>query len=282
MALEASNRNEIAAPDPMVPRFVSLRRIVRETADTATLYLDDPNPPSPFAPGQFSMLYLFGAGEVAISISSDPHEPTRPGYTVRAVGSITRPLLALKRGATIGVRGPFGRGWPAPTGSIILLAGGIGLAPLRPVIYQLLRDRSPQRRVVLLYGARTPRDLLYVRDFERWRSRPGFEAHVIVDRGDAAWRGRVGIITDLLDSLRFDVSSAMAMLCGPEVMMRACSHALLQRGVADSRIYLSMERNMKCAIATCGHCQFGPLFICREGPVFELPKIGPLLGIREL
>lgn len=288
MSLEASNANAAAAAaDPMVPRFVTLRRIVRETADTATLYLDDPNRPSPFAPGQFSMLYLFGAGEVAISISSDPHDPARPGYTVRAIGSVTRPLLELKRGATVGLRGPFGRGWPAAQsagngGSVVLLAGGIGLAPLRPLIYKLLGERAPARRVILIYGARTPRDLLYGREFERWRSHPGFEAHVIVDRGDTAWRGRVGIITDLLNSVTFDAGGATAMLCGPEVMMRACSRALLQRGVVESNIYLSMERNMKCAIANCGHCQFGPVFICRDGPVFDLPRIAPLLGIREV
>jgi NAD(P)H-flavin reductase len=286
MSGEANNAERTMAADPMTPRFLSLRRVVHETADTATLYLEDPNPPSLFAPGQFSMLYLFGAGEVAISISSDPHDPGLTGYTIRAAGSVTGPLLALKRGSMVGVRGPYGRGWPLAQlkhgGNVVLIAGGIGLAPLRPVIYQLLRESKSTRRVILVYGARTPADLLYQREVGRWRSHTRFEAHVIVDCGDSPWRGRVGIITDLLDSLTFDANDAAAMLCGPEVMMRVCARALLQRGVAESRMYLSIERNMKCAIGTCGHCQFGPVFICKDGPVFELPRIARLLGIREV
>ncbi len=288
MALQASEALRSIAPanDPMVPRFLTIQRVIRESADTVTLALADPGAREAFAPGQFNMLYVFGAGEAAISISGDPARPELLVHTVRAVGSVTNPLAALKRGQSLGVRGPFGSGWPVDEAerrgaTVLLLAGGIGLPPLRPVLYRLLRRRG-RNRLVLLYGARTPADLLYTRELERWQRDGAIEVHVIVDRGEPSWRGRVGVITDLLRSCEFDPANAIAMTCGPEVMMRAAARALIARGIAARDIHLSMERNMKCAIGMCGHCQFGPSFVCKDGPVLPFERVAPMLGIREL
>jgi len=273
--------------DPMVPRFLTIQRVTRESNDTVTLVLADPHAREGFAPGQFNMLYVFGAGESAISISGDPARPQYLVHTARAVGSVTNPLAAMKRGQSIGVRGPFGSGWPIAEAerreaTLLLVAGGIGLPPLRPVLYHFLRKRGRCNRIALLYGARTPRDLLFTRERERWRRSGAAEVQVIVDRGEPSWQGRVGVITDLLDSTQFDPASTMAMTCGPEVMMRAAARALLVRGIAARDIYLSMERNMKCAIGVCGHCQFGPSFICKDGPVMSFDRAAPLLGVREI
>ncbi len=270
----------------MTPRFLAIQRVIRESADTVTLMLADPEARAAFAPGQFNMLYVFGAGEAAISISGDPARPELLAHTVRALGSVTNPLATMKRGQPIGVRGPFGSGWPVGEAerrgaTVLLLAGGIGLPPLRPVVYHFLRKRGGRNRIVLLYGVRTPADLLYKRELERWR-RDGAEVHVIVDRGDPSWPGRVGVLTDLLHSCEFDPANTIAMTCGPEVMMRAVARALAARGIAARDIYLSMERNMKCAIGMCGHCQFGPSFICKDGPVLALERLAPILGIREI
>jgi NAD(P)H-flavin reductase len=275
------------AADPMVPRFLTIHRVVRESADTVTLVLANPGVRRTFAPGQFNMLYVFGAGEAAISISGDPARPDFLAHTVRAVGTVTNPMVALKRGQSIGVRGPFGRGWPMDEAerrgaTVLLLAGGIGLPPLRPVLYHFLRTRGGRNRLVLLYGARSPTELLYTRELERWQRDGTVEVHVIVDRGEPSWRGRVGVLTELLASCEFDPANTIAMTCGPEVMMRAVARALAGRGLAARDIYLSMERNMKCAIGMCGHCQFGPSFICKDGPVLPLERLAPILGIREI
>ena len=280
-------RSGAPANDPMVPRFLTIERVVRESADTVTLMLADPHAREGFAPGQFNMLYVFGAGESAISISGDPARPEHLVHTVRAVGSVTHPMAVMKRGQSIGVRGPFGSGWPIGEAerrkaTILLLAGGIGLPPLRPVLYHFLRKRGRRNRIALLYGARTPGDLLFTRELERWRRSGLAEVQVIVDRGEPSWQGRVGVITDLLDSPQFDPASTIAMTCGPEVMMRAAARALLVRGIAARDIYISMERNMKCAIGICGHCQFGPSFICKDGPVMSFDHAAPLLGVREI
>jgi NAD(P)H-flavin reductase len=273
--------------DPMLPRFLRIRRAIRENHDTITLELDDSQAAARFAPGQFNMLYLFGAGEAAISISGAPARPQTLVHTIRGVGAVTAPLLRAKRGEMLGVRGPYGSAWPvdeaASTGcDLLLLAGGIGLAPLRPVIYEVLRRRREFGRLIVLYGARTPADLLFRKELTQWRSQPGTTVKLIVDRAAAGWSGRVGVLTDLLGAVEFDPAETIAMACGPEVMMRFAQRELIRRGVADQRIYLSLERNMKCAVGLCGHCQFGPAFICKDGPVFTAAKVEPLLRIREL
>jgi NAD(P)H-flavin reductase len=238
-----------------------------------------------FLPGQFNMLYLFGIGEVPISISGDPARPRPTVHTLRAVGAVTRGLAALAKGAVVGLRGPFGTGWPMAAArghDVVIIGGGIGLAPLRPAIYHILAHRRDYGRVTILHGARSPRDLLHTKELERWRSRFDLEVEVTVDRAAPGWHGRVGVVTILLGRAGFDPPATVAMACGPEVMMRYAVRELVRKGVPDEQIWVSLERNMKCAVGFCGHCQFGPTFVCKDGPVFPHPRVASLLGTREV
>jgi NAD(P)H-flavin reductase len=231
------------------------------------------------------MLYRFGAGEVPISISGDPATPRQLVHTIRAVGRVTRPLQALRPGEMLGVRGPFGRGWPVEAArgrDILLIAGGLGLAPLRPLVYHLLNRRGDYGRISLCYGARSPADLLYRRELERWGGRFDLEVSVIVDHATDTWHGDVGVVTRLLHAWRGDPANTRAMLCGPEIMMRFSIRTLNDLGIGDAQVHLSLERNMQCAIGMCGHCQYGPAFVCRDGPVFRLDRIRSLFGVREI
>jgi NAD(P)H-flavin reductase len=268
----------------MAPVPYPVRRASRDTHDTVTIELAS-NGGAAFAPGQFNMLYMFGRGEVPISISGDPGKQSTCVHTVRAVGAVTRALCALRRGGIVGVRGPFGSAWPldqAAENDVVIMAGGIGLAPLRPAIYHLLAHRARYHRVVVLYGARTPADLLYTRLLERWRGRFDVQIEVTVDAAPPGqWRGHVGVAGTLLRRAEFDAARAVAFVCGPEVMMRFAIADLRHRGLAPEQIYLSMERNMRCAIGFCGHCQFGPAFVCKDGPVFRYDRLTPFLGVRE-
>jgi NAD(P)H-flavin reductase len=272
------------APDPMAPVPYAVRRVSRDTHDTVSLELAS-NGGAVFAPGQFNMLYMFGLGEVPISISGDPGEQSTCTHTVRAVGAVTRALCALRRGGIVGVRGPFGSAWPldeAAERDVVIMAGGIGLAPLRPALYHLLAHRARYGRVVVLYGARTPGDLLYTRLLERWRGRFDAQIEVTVDAAPPGqWRGHVGVAGSLLPRAEFDAPRAVAFVCGPEVMMRFAIADLRHRGLTPEQIYLSMERNMRCAIGFCGHCQLGPAFVCKDGPVFRYDRLMPFLGVRE-
>jgi NAD(P)H-flavin reductase len=194
-------------------------------------------------------------------------------------------MKRLGRGGVLGVRGPFGSRWPveeAEGGDLVIVAGGIGLAPLRPIIYKVLSLRKRYGRVALLYGTRSADEILYRRELERWRSRFDLEVLVTVDRGGGEWRGSVGVVTSLVPRASFDPTNSVAMICGPEIMMRFTVAELQRRGVPDERIYLSMERNMKCAIGFCGHCQFGPSFICKDGPVFRYDAVKELFSKREI
>jgi NAD(P)H-flavin reductase len=265
----------------------TVRRRMRETADTFSLELTPPPGAAGFTfePGQFNMLYVFGVGEVPISISGDPAVRDNLVHTTRSVGTVTRAMGRLKTGDALGIRGPYGAGWPlqeAAGGDVIVIAGGIGLAPLRPVIYRLLRNRAEYGRVNLLYGARTPRDILFARELERWRSRFDVEVHLTVDLAAGEWRGNVGVVTGLVQRSSFDSSNVVALICGPEIMMRFCVMELIKRGVGEDSIYVSMERNMKCGIGLCGHCQLGPSFVCKDGPVYRYDKIKSLFTKREL
>jgi NAD(P)H-flavin reductase len=231
------------------------------------------------------MLYMFGLGEVAISLSGDPAETGRIVHTVRSIGAVSSAIARLRRNQVIGVRGPYGSCWPVAhhEGSdMIIVAGGLGLAPLRPVIYHLLANRERYRRVVVLYGARGPAEILYRRELEIWRQRFDIDVTVTVDHALVDWRGNVGVAPALIPRAPIDPDHAIAMVCGPEMMMRFTIDALCQRGLAMDRIFVSMERNMKCAVGLCGHCQFGPAFVCRDGPVFRYDRIAPLLNIREI
>jgi len=273
--------------DPMLPRICRVRRIQRETPDTFTLELEpaDSGPEPGFLPGQFNMLYAFGVGEIPISISGDPRRPRPLVHTVRAVGQVSAAICGLTRGDYLGVRGPFGSNWPvveAEGSDVVLVAGGIGLAPLRPALYQVLAHRELYGRVVLLYGARTPREMLYRRELERWRGRFDLEVEATVDTAGADWHGEVGVVTELIPRAAFDPEQVKAMICGPEVMMQFTVRALKKLGVSYDDVYISMERNMKCAVGLCGHCQWGPKFVCKDGPVFRYAEIERLMEIREL
>lgn len=282
----ASSAGAPGAPDPMRPSPYVVRQVTRETADVFTLTLtpEPGRPPLHFSPGQFNMLYVFGVGEVPISISGDPARPEVVVHTVRAVGVVTRALQKVRKGDRVGLRGPYGTAWPverAQGHDVVIVAGGIGLAPLRPALYHVLLHRVQHGRVVLLYGARTPRDLLYGRELKEWRGRFDIEVDVTVDRGTSDWRGAVGVVTKLIDRSPFQPESTVAFVCGPEVMIRFSVTALERRGVEASNVYVSMERNMKCAAGLCGHCQLGPLLVCRDGPVFRFDRTQPFFGARE-
>lgn len=273
--------------DPMRPVPYRVQRIRQETNDTFTLQLAPTNGAGEFtfAPGQFNMLYVFGVGEIPISISGDPRAPQTLVHTTRAVGAVTRAMRKLKRGAALGVRGPFGSRWPverAEGSDVVIVAGGIGLAPLRPALYHLMAAREKYGRIVLLYGARTPDDILFKRELQDWRSHLDLEVYVTVDRATDGWKGNVGVVTTLIPKAPFDPHSSIAFLCGPEVMMRFTIQELEKRGLRDENIFVSLERNMKCAVGFCGHCQFGPTFICKDGPVFRYDTIQSFFEKREV
>ena len=285
-ALDVAARAAGAA-DPMMPKTSRVLQVDKETHDTFTLTLEsvDGNGHSLFAPGQFSMLYVYGVGELPISISGDPEEPGRLVYTVRSVGKATNALVTRKQGDMLGVRGPFGTSWPmaeARGKDVVVVAGGIGLAPLRPAIYHILRHRGDYRRLIVLYGARSPRDMLFRKQLAAWTYLPDTQILTTVDYGGLSWRGYVGVVTTLFRYVRLQPDRTVALLCGPEIMMRYVIRELEARGVAASETYLSMERNMKCAVGFCGHCQLGPYFICKDGPVFPLSQMQPWIGKYEL
>ncbi len=268
--------------DPMLPRLYRVQRVRREIPDTFTLELEPEEGVDipPFACGQFNMLYVFGVGEIPVSISGDPARRRPLVHTTRAVGTVSKAMRELKAEEVIGVRGPFGSHWPiegAMGKDIVIVAGGIGLAPLRSVMYQIVSLRAKYGKVVLLYGARTPEDILYRRELEQWRAHFDLEVYVTVDHATGAWRGSVGVVTRLVPRAPFDPQNTVAMVCGPEIMMRFTAAELEKRGVATEHIFVSMERNMKCAVGLCGHCQYGPHFVCKDGPVFQYSRVQHLL-----
>lgn len=278
--------NDSGPADPFRPQIYQVARARRELGDTVTLELLPRSGIRPdFCAGQFNMLYVPGIGEVAISISGSRLESPGFLHTVRDVGAVSAALTRLAPGAQLGLRGPFGTGWPlaeAEGADVLLIAGGLGLAPLRPVICDILADRGRYNRVIILSGSREPSNILYRHELEQWRRRLDLDIAVTVDRADEDWRGNVGVVTNLVPRAAFDPRDTIAMLCGPEVMMRFAVTALLATGLNEQRIYLSMERNMKCAIGLCGHCQFGPSFICKDGAVMRYDRIAPYLAVQEI
>lgn len=277
--------NGQVAVRPMAPVLGCIRQRRRETHDTFTLAIELEGGRSfPFAPGQFNMLYVFGVGEVPISISGNPAEPGLVHHTTREVGIVTGAMRGLKPGDYLGVRGPFGSAWPvdeAEGRDVVIIAGGIGLAPLRPVLYHLMDHRERYNRVTILYGARTPEDILYSQQLGRWSARLDVEVFATVDRATRAWHGNVGVITTLIPRAPFDPKNALAMVCGPEIMMHFTVRELHRRGVTSDQIFVSMERNMQCAVGLCGHCQYGPHFVCKDGPVFRFDQIEKFFSVRE-
>jgi NAD(P)H-flavin reductase len=269
--------------DLPAPFRVTSRR--HETHDTWTLRLEPAGATTTrFAPGQFAMVYAFGVGAAPISVS----EVTRDGalvHTVRAVGPVSDAICAARPGDVLGVNGPYGTSWPlaeAEGRDVVVVAGGIGLAPLRPAVHELLAHRKRYGAVSILYGGRSPDELLYARELERWRGRFDLAVEVTVDAAGRDWRGRVGVVTRLIPRAVFDPERTLAMICGPEVMMRFAAAALRDRGVGADAIWLSLERRMRCGVGHCGHCQLGPLFICTDGPVLRYDAVESLIRVAEL
>lgn len=271
----------------LLPRPHRVHRVGRETPDTCTLDLKpvDGAPLDPFAPGQFNMVYVLGVGEAAISISGDPGRGDVVTHTLREVGGVTEALGRLTSGDFVGVRGPFGRGWPmeeAEGRDVVIVAGGIGFAPMRAAIYELLSKRDRYGRIGLAHGARTPGDVLFQAELEQWSRGGWMDVAVTVDRAAESWSGHVGIVTTTLRYLSFDPSETIAFLCGPEIMIRFAAAELVERGVPESSVYVALERNMKCGVGLCGHCQIGPVLLCRDGPVLPLDVAGPWLRVEEI
>jgi NAD(P)H-flavin reductase len=265
-------------------RIRSIRKEVPRVV-TYDLAFEDPEVAESyrFLPGQFNMLYLPGYGEAAISISSDPAERGVLSHTVREAGNVTQVLARCKEGDEIGIRGPFGTAWPLDVcrgQDVVLACGGIGLAPLRPAIYHILRHRADYGRVILLYGARTAPDLLYTSQYDHWQQN-GIEVEVTIDVSSAGWKGHVGVVPVLFYRLRLDAARTTLMTCGPEIMMRFVVFEALARRIAPKQIFVSMERNMKCGMGFCGHCQLGPTFVCKDGPVFDYETMEPFMHVED-
>ena len=268
----------------MVPAPFRVAERERDTTDTWTLTLESLSGSGPsIAPGQFMMVYAFGIGEVPISVSGPPGRPGPVVLTVRAVGAVTTAICNAEPGTTLGLRGPFGTPWPVEAArgdDIVVMAGGIGLAPLRSIVLRVLEERAGYGNATVLYGARTPGDLLYTSLYDEWRRT--IDVEVTVDTAGPDWLGRVGVVTKLLPGARFRPERTTAFVCGPEIMMRFAARALLERGLSAERIFVSMERHMDCGIGLCGHCQLGPTLICRDGPVYRYSTLAPWLEVREL
>jgi NAD(P)H-flavin reductase len=282
LALSGLPANQLWLPHP-----VTIRDIKAETPGVATYTLDfmdrDRAANYQFLPGQFNMLYLPGIGESAISISSDPEAKDTLLHTVRAAGNVTLVLARKRPGDRIALRGPFGSSWPmaeARGQDVVIACGGIGLAPLRPAIYHIVRHRANYGRVILLYGARTPGDLLYSAEYDSWRE-AGIEVEVTVDIGADDWRGNIGVVPVLFYRLRLKPNCTRVLTCGPEVMIHFVIFEALARRIPPAHIHLSMERNMNCAVGLCGHCQFGPVFVCKDGPVFTYERLQPYLNVED-
>lgn len=276
-----------ALPDPLRPRMHRVKRRVKETADTVTLELVPRagEESGGFLPGQFHMLWVAGVGEVPVLISGDPAKTGVVQHTTRAVGAVTRRICELRPGDTVGLRGPFGTFWPVDEAAgrdLVLVAGGMGLAPLRPALLAVLARRERFGRVCLLYGARGPEELLFRNELRSWKSGFDLEVGVTVDRAGPEWRGNVGVVTALLPRAGFDPENASAFVCGPEMMERFAVRELERRGVPAERVWVALERNMKCGVGLCGHCQMGPTFVCRHGPVLRWDRVAHLLELREV
>ncbi|MFI5380269.1 MAG: FAD/NAD(P)-binding protein [Tepidisphaerales bacterium] len=238
-----------------------------------------------FVPGQFNMVYVPGVGEAAISISSNPHQCDKLEHTIRLVGTVTRGIGRMKVGDIVGLRGPFGRGWPMDKlkgQDVVILGGGIGLAPLRPMIYWLLQHREHCRRVVLLYGCRTPEDRLYVDELQQWADDPTLDVLVTVDNATTGWTGPVGVVTNLLRRVKVNAQRTIVMVCGPRILNRVAAWNFLQLHVPPDQVYVSLERNMNCGFGRCGHCQYGPKFVCKDGPVFCFSEIADIFAKEEI
>lgn len=272
--------------DPMLPVLAKVVDRRQELGDTWTIELevDDPDLLA-FQPGQFNMLYAPGIGEAAISLSGDAHGACRLIHTIRDVGRVSHALASLEPGMIVGVRGPFGTAWPVDVAEgtdVVIISGGLGLAPLRPAIYHILTRRERYGRVSILSGARGVKGILFPDQLAEWGRHLDLQIEITVDHADTNWLGHVGVVTNLIPSADFDPTDTTALVCGPEIMMRFAAQTLADTGIAEDAIHLSMERHMKCALGHCGRCQLGPYLVCRDGPVMSFDRLRHLLTVKEL
>jgi NAD(P)H-flavin reductase len=277
-------------PEPanaLIPRPFEVVSTRRETHDVTTLMVEPADDRScfEFEPAQFGMIGVPGVGEVPISFSNHPDTSRCLAVTIRAAGAVTAAITSTGVGGVISVRGPYGTAWPIDlvTGrDVLFVAGGLGLAPLRSGIFAVAEESSQRGSIGIVYGARTPGDMLFKGDLEIWSELVDVKVHLTVDHADDGWSGEVGLVTALFDTALAALTTPLVMMCGPDIMMINASRDLVARGVAADNIWLTMERNMKCAVGLCGHCQFGPLFVCKDGPVFRYDQISELLEIPEV
>lgn len=280
-----------STPQPMQntnhwqPKLYRIGEVISELTNVWTFHLNpEEGDSSFFQPGQFNMLYVPGFGEAAISISSGVHKIPQLAHTFRVVGDVTGALSRLKSGDQIGIRGPFGSPWPTAElqgKDVMLVAGGIGLAPLKPLIEHVLQNRGDYKSLKLIYGAKSPNALLFQREFGRWED-AGLVVETTVDRGTPDWHGHIGVVTEIMRPFEGTANQTRVLACGPEVMMRFVAREAMSLGIAPTHIFLSLERNMKCAMGLCGVCQFGPEFICKNGPVFSFDRISHFLRLEDL
>jgi NAD(P)H-flavin reductase len=268
------------------PARITARRVEAEDIFTVELRFVDAalRRSYRFEAGQFNMLYAYGVGEVPISIVSDPDEPAVVEHTIRVVGRVTAVMGQWKVGDVVGVRGPYGRGWPMEAArgrDVVIVTGGLGCAPVVGVINYVFRRRDEYGTLHILHGVKTPNQLLYRDRFDAWRAHPRTRVYLTADQPDKSWRYRVGVVTNIFDELEVE-PSAIVMMCGPEVMMHHAVRTLRERGVPEASMFLSMERHMQCAVGLCGHCQLGPEFVCKDGPVFCYPTVKTWFGVSGL
>lgn len=271
------------AVDPYLPHIAEIRARRQESSTIFTIdtsFIEKSQQQSfSFHPGQFNMLYLYGVGEVAISISSDPKQRSYLSHTIRAVGRVTKALRMLREGECIGIRGPYGNGWPLEEShgkDIVIVTGGLGCAPTVSVINYILARRKQYGALKILQGVKHSDDLIFRKQYAIWQKTPNTEIYIAADQAGPKWPWAVGYVTDMIQLLTLDPNKTVVMMCGPEGMMHAAISALIKKGIAEEAIYLSMERNMECGLGHCGHCQYGGLFICKDGPIFAYPRIKAL------
>lgn len=291
MSAGPSSAGPPGAIRPVSPLLPEPAEIVEKRSFGADLHafrlrLLDPaaRPRFDFQPGQFNMVYVPGVGEVAISISSDPDDPDLE-HTIRIVGRTTAVIERLGPGDVLGLRGPYGNGWPlqeARFKDVLVVTGGLGCAPVSGAIDYMFRRRASYGHITVLHGVKKPADLVHASRFEAWRRQPDTTVVLTTDQPDRVWRDRTGVVTEHFEEVELDPSRTVVLICGPEVMMRYAIRILRRRGVSDDRIFVSLERNMHCAVGWCGHCQLGPEFVCKDGPIFPVRRLGRFFGVHGL
>lgn len=258
-----------------LPIEARIEKVIKETPEIKTFLLS-PKEPLKFEAGQFVQLTVPGVGEAPFTPSSSPYEKEILEVTVMKVGRVTEALHKMKKGQKVGLRGPYGIGYSLDEfkgKEILIVGGGVGLAPLKSLFFTLLHDIDKYKGALLCYGARTPRDLIYKKGLKRWGKEEGVELRITVDKGDRKWKGKVGLVTTLLDNLSLNLKNSIAIVCGPPIMMKFTTLRLIDLGYSPESIYLSMERNMSCGLGQCGHCMIGRYYVCKDGPVFKYSQI---------